>query len=261
MPGGWTEEFVAVAGANIQYYKGGSGPPLVALHGLAGNPGWLIHHEKLAERYTVYAPSHPGYEKSQRPEWVESIQDLALFYTWFMEELGLDGANAVGLSIGGWVVAEMAVICPHAFGKLVLADAPGIRPESGEITDVFLMSEKQVNEMMFHDTAQAPEFQELFGVEPSFEDQDRLLQNRETLARLTWKPYMHDPRFPALLERVKAPCLIVWGKQDPILPLECAELYQKAIRGSSLKVLENCGHYPHVEKPEEFSDAVIEFLG
>ena len=81
MPGGWTEEFAAVAGANIQYYKGGSGPPLVALHGLAGNPGWLIHHEKLAERYTVYAPSHPGYEKSQRPEWVESVQDLALFYT------------------------------------------------------------------------------------------------------------------------------------------------------------------------------------
>lgn len=260
MPDGWTEEFVEVAASRIQLLKGGSGEPLLVLHGPTGNPGWLQHHQGLAEKFQVYAPSHPGYEKSERPPWLESISDLALFYTWTLQEMGLDRVRIIGFSIGAWIAAEMAVMCPHAFQKMVLVDPPGIKPQQGEITDIFLMSARQVNERMFHDPGQSPEFAQLFGQEASFEEQDLQMQNMEMLVRLTWKPYMNDPRFPALLDRIRVPSLIVWGRQDAIVPLECGEMHQEAIPGSTLKVIESCGHLPQIEKPGELLETALEFL-
>jgi pimeloyl-ACP methyl ester carboxylesterase len=79
--------------------------------------------------------------------------------------------------------------------------------------------------------------------------------------RLTWKPYMHDPRLAGgLLQRVKIPTRMVWGREDRIVPAECGSLYQQAIPGSELVVIDNCGHSPQVEKPEEFINAALEFL-
>ena len=78
--------------------------------------------------------------------------------------------------------------------------------------------------------------------------------------RLCWKPYMHDPRLTSLLARVSAPTRVVWGRQDNIVPLECGQMYQKAIPGSDLVIIDNCGHAPQVEKPQEFVKAALDFL-
>jgi pimeloyl-ACP methyl ester carboxylesterase len=78
--------------------------------------------------------------------------------------------------------------------------------------------------------------------------------------RLCWKPYMHDPRLPSLLARLNTPTRIVWGRQDRLVPLECGQLYQKAIPGAELVVVENCGHLPEVEKPDEFVKTALDFL-
>ncbi len=71
---------------------------------------------------------------------------------------------------------------------------------------------------------------------------------------------MYDLRLPGLLSRVTIPTRIVWGREDQLVPLECAGLYQKAIPGSDLVVIENCGHVPQVEKRDEFVRAALEFL-
>ena len=260
MAAGFTEEFVDVGGSKVHLLKGGSGEPLVLLHGAGGNSGWLRYVQELADQFTVYLPSHPGYGQSERPEWLESIPDLASFYTWFFEIHRLEGTRAIGFSMGGWLAAEMAVMCSHAFSKLMLVDAAGIKPQQGEIADIFIISPAQITELLFHDPSQAPEYEEIYGQTPSPEQVEIAESNREMAVRLCWKPYMYDLRLPGLLNRVTIPTRIVWGREDRLVPLECAGLYQKAIPGSDLVVIENCGHVPQVEKPDEFVRAALEFL-
>ena len=256
----FSEEFVDVGGSRVHMLKGGSGEPLLLLHGARGNAGWLRYVQALADRFTVYAPSHPGFGLSDRPEWLETIPDLASFYTWFLEQQGLEGVRAIGLSIGGWLAAEMAVMCRHAFSKLMLVDAAGVKPRQGEIADIFIISPAQVTELVFHDPKQAPEYDQLYGQEPTPEQVEMAERNREMSVRLCWKPYMHDPRLPGLLARVNIPTRIVWGRQDRLAPLECGQLYHDAIPGSELVVIDNCGHVPQVEKPDEFVGLALDFL-
>ena len=260
MPQAFTEQFVEVGGTKIEVMVGGAGDPMLVLHGSGGNKGWLQYLQSLSDHYQVYAPSHPGFGNSERPDWLENMDDLACFYSWFLEELGLEAVHVMGFSLGGWLAAEMAIMCPHTFKSIVLVDSAGIKPVHGEIADIFLMSGPQVIENMFYDPEQSPEYTKMYGQEPTPEHRQVLEGNRAMAARLTWKPYMFDPRLPSLLARVHAPTLIVWGRQDAIVPLECGELFQKAMIGSTLKVIENCGHTPQYEKPQEFVDTVIDFL-
>ena len=78
--------------------------------------------------------------------------------------------------------------------------------------------------------------------------------------KVCWKPYMHDPRLTSLLERVKIPTKVVWGREDKIVPLECGDLYSKAIKDAELVIIDNCGHSPQIEKPVEFTKIALEFL-
>ena len=256
----FTDEIVEVGGAKIQVLKGGSGDPLVLFHGAEGNSGWLKYVQALSDHYTVYIPTHPGYAGSYSPDWLGSIPDLAAFYTWFLEQQGLEGARAIGFSMGGWLASEIAASCRHAFSKLMLVGAAGVRPQQGEIADIFILSPAQVSELLFHDPSQGGEFTELYGGELSPEQTDAIEQNREMAVRLCWKPYMFDARLPGLLGRVNIPTNIVWGREDALVPLECGELYHKAIPGSNLVVLDNCGHVPQIEKTDEFVKTALEFL-
>ena len=124
----WTEEFLEIAGARTQVLKGGSGASLLVLHGGGGNPGWMSYHQALSQHFTVYAPSHPGYDKSQRPAWIRTIADVAHFYLGFMQNLGLEQVPLMGFSMGGWLAAEIAAMCPTKVKGMMLVDAVGIKP-------------------------------------------------------------------------------------------------------------------------------------
>ena len=259
MPG-FNEETIDVGGTKVQMLKGGSGEPLLLLHGASGNTGWLRYVQALADHYTVYYPSHPGFGPSDRPEWLETIPDMAAFYTWFMETAGLDRPRVIGFSLGGWLAAEIAATASGPFSKMMLVGAAGIKPVEGEITDIFIISPAQVRDLLFHDRSQAPEYEAVYARELSAEEQLTADLNREMTVRLSWKPYMHDPRLTGLLARVNIPTRMVWGREDRIVPVECGSLYRKAVPGSDLVVIDNCGHSPQVEKPEEFIKTALEFL-
>ena len=260
MASNWQEETISVAGLDTQVFSGGSGEPLLVLHGAGGNPGWMPYCEALAAHFRVIAPSHPGFGASDRPDWMERVHDLAYFYRWFMEEQGLGPLRVVGFSMGGWLAAEMAAMCPALLSRMVLVGAAGMKPHAAEIADIFLLTSEEVNALRFYDAAQVPDYDALFGQEPTPEARQTAAWDREMAALLTWKPYMHNPKMPHLMAQVKLPTLIVWGKQDAIVPVECGELYQQAIPGAGLTVIDRCGHSPQVERPDAFLAAVLPFL-
>jgi pimeloyl-ACP methyl ester carboxylesterase len=162
--------------------------------------------------------------------------------------------------MGGWLAAEMVAMYPASISRMVLVGAAGIKPSVGEITDIFLITPEEVLQQQFHDPTQAPEYEELYSREPTLEQRQIAVWNREMAALLTWKPYMYNPKMPVLMAQVHTPTLLVWGRQDAIVPLNCGALYQQAIPGSRLVVIDNCGHAPQVEKPQAFLDAVVPFL-
>lgn len=257
----WTEEMVEVAGTRFQLVKGGSGQPLLLLHDEMGHPGWLGFHEALAQHHTLQIPSHPGFGKSERLDWIMNMRDMAGWYLRALDELGLGRVNVVGLSLGGWLAAEMATMCPHQFNKMVLVGAPGILPPTGEIFDMFLVMAKDYITAGFADPDNTPEFKRVCPDEPTPEQIETWEVAREQACRLTWRPYMYDPSLPYLLRRLNGlPTLILWGEKDAIVPISTAEVYRESIEGSRLVVMENCGHRPEVESSEEFVRLVNGYL-
>lgn len=256
----WTQETVTVAGIEVHVSSSGHGPPLLVLHDASNQPLDLSYLQTLAEHFQLYLPGHPGFGVTPRLEWMTCIADLAVFYLWLIEELGLPSVHLLGHAVGGWLAAEMATTCPHLVDRLVLADAMGIKPQRGEIFDLFLHTPQEIQTLAFHNPEQVPEWDRLYGHTPTPEATERAEEALETLVRLCWKPYMHNPRLPFLLPRIKRPTLIVWGREDAIAPPECGERYHQGIADSRLIVLDACGHYPHLEQPQAFTDAVLAFL-
>src|SRR5713226_4771330 len=102
------EERIRIGALDVHTWVGGQGDPLLVLHGAGGNRGWTRWIERVAERFTVWAPTHPGFGRSGDADWMEGIDDLARFHLWFIDAAGLGRPHLVGHSIGGWTAAEMA---------------------------------------------------------------------------------------------------------------------------------------------------------
>ena len=257
----WSEERVTAAGAEMQVLKGGSGDALLVLHDEMGQPGWMQLHEELARNYTVYAPSLPGFGVTDRLDWVMNVRDIATWTLWAMEDMGLSSPNVLGFSLGGWLAAEMATQNPQAFNKMALAAPAGILPPTGEILDMFLIVSKEFITAGVHDLS-TPEFQSVCPDEPTPEQVESWETAREEACRLTWRPYMHDRSLPYRLGRLKSlPSLIVWGRNDEVVPQSAGEVYNSSITGSRLVTLENCGHRIDVEKSGELAGLLREFFG
>ncbi len=254
-----TKSMVTVGETEVEMVSGGSGPPLLFLHGAGGSAGWRSWHEELAKQYTVYVPSQPGFNGTERPDWVYTITDVAHFNLQMIQTLGLDQYVLVGSSMGGWVSAEIAAMCPPGLKALVLVDAAGIKPEQGEIAEIFMCSAATRLKQRFHDPSQVPNYEQ-YERPLTPEEQTVDHANREMASRLCWRPYLHNFSLPHYLHKVSTPTLIVWGRQDAIIPVECGELYRQALPNSSLTILDNCGHSPAVEKQTEFLSAVNGFL-
>jgi len=254
----FTDHVVEIDGCRTHYRRAGKGAPLVFLHGASGAPVVLPFMEKLATRFDVLVPDHPGYGQSDEPEWLENIHDVAYFYLDFLGALRLDKAVIVGSSMGGWMAMEMAVRNTSRIASLVLVSPAGIRADGAEPADIFLLSPEDTVRCLFHD----PKFAEArLAIPETPESIDLSLKNRHTTARLAWEPRLHDPMLPKWLHRIDVPVSIVWGAQDRILPVGIAHELKRLLPKAELKIYEGCGHLPQVEKMEEFCELVTRFAG
>jgi pimeloyl-ACP methyl ester carboxylesterase len=254
------EEKISVGGIDVHAWVGGRGDPLLVLHGAGANRGFTRWVRQVAEHFTVWAPTHPGFGLSGDADWMEGIDDLARFHLWFIEAAGLGQPHVLGHSIGGWTAAEMATMSPRSIDRLILVAPTGLKPEQGEILDVFYYPDSQLQDMIVHDPATVPEWDELYGRSPTPAELEIAVRAREMTARLSWQPYMHNPRLARFLPRVVNPTLIVWGREDRVVPVVCGEQYRRCLPNASLAVLERCGHLPPVEQPDQFARLVLDFL-
>jgi pimeloyl-ACP methyl ester carboxylesterase len=259
---GWTEEKFRVGDSELQVLKGGSGKPLLVFHAELGHPGWLKWHSALAEKRTLWVPLHPGFGKSPMVDWIMNIRDLSVFYARFIREQNLTPADVIGFSLGGWIAAEMAVNNAQQFSKMILVGAAGLRPPTGEIMDMFTVTARTYLNRNVLDPHGSHEFASLFGGEQTPEQFEAWEDARAETARIAWAPYMFTQAMPHLLENIAGlPTLLIWGKQDPVMPLNAGELYHQKIAGSKLVTFDQCGHLPEVEKVDDFIKEVVNFLG
>jgi len=150
---------------------------------------------------------------------------------------------------------------PGHFKKLILVDAAGIKPPVGEIFDMFLVVAKEFITESFLDPANTPEFATICPEEPTPEQAEYWEVAREQTCRLSWRPYMHYRGLPNLLSRLKnLPTQIIWGREDAIVPLSAGQVFNDSIQGSQLAIIDNAGHRPEIEQPDEFVRIVQEFL-
>jgi pimeloyl-ACP methyl ester carboxylesterase len=248
-----------IRGTPIRLLTDGSGPPLLFLHGAGAAGRWLPFHERLAQRFTVHLPSHPGHGGSPAAEWIEHVSDLAFHYLDFLDSEGLERVHLVGSSFGGWIAAELATMASHRLTSLVLISPVGIKVEGWIYPFLFAMDLPQVIATVFHDPAHAMAL-----APPDMTSADTLAElyrERAALARVAWNPYLYNPLLRRRLARITAPTLLCWGQHDRVASLACAEVWAKEVPGAQLATFAGSGHLPHVEEAERVAAAVLEFCG
>ena len=252
----WADTTAEVAGIKLHLARAGDGPGLLVLHHDIGTPDRLPFYDRLAERFTVLVPHHPGWGRSERPGWMRSVRDVAAVHQWLLADQGLSDVSLVGLGFGGWIAAEMASLAPRDFRRLVLAAPMGIKPPEGDILDQAIISYIAYPQAGFHDQEN---FRRVFG-DVSTDQLEAWDIAREMCFRIAWKPYMYSQTLPHLLGGVRAPALIVWGDDDKIVPRSAADAYARALPRSRLEIVPGCGHFIDMEQPEALARLVTDFV-
>jgi pimeloyl-ACP methyl ester carboxylesterase len=252
-----TEFSETIAGCKVHGLRGGKGPPLLFLHGARGPGGWTPFFKTLSTRFEVIVPEHPGFDRSDTPEWLDNIGDLANFYLAFMQKLGLRDVNLVGTSIGGWIAADLAVRNCDRLHTLILVAAAGIHVSGVPKGDFFLWTPEQLERNLFFDQTLA---EHRVKNPPDEDERKRQAKNALTVAKLSWQPRLYDPNLRKWLHRIDRPTLIIWGDSDKLIPPAYGPAFRDLIPGSRLEVIEQCGHLPHVEKTGELVTRIVKFI-
>lgn len=251
--------FVTIGDVKIELTRRGRGKPILLLPSEESLEPDAPFVEQLARKFEVIIPQAPGFGRSNRPDWITNMDDVAYIYLDLIEKLGLKKLTLMGFSLGGWIAAEMATKDDSALAKLVLVDAYGIKvggPYDRDIQDIWLQHPKKVMEQKWFDVEKGKRD---FPAMP--EDKLAIIaRNIETTARLCWEPYMHNPKLTHRLHRVQVPTLVVWGKNDGIVSADYGKAYSKLIKGAKFAAVAKAGHYPHLEQPAAFMTAIAGFV-
>src|SRR5262249_42005605 len=155
-------------------------------HG-AGTFGWMPIHDLLARRRRVLLPVHPGFGASEGLEAIETMEDLVFRTLDVLDALALERPDVIGLSLGGWLAAELAVRHPGPGKRLVPVAAPGVRVPGGRMADVSMLSPPKPRAILFPAPASAVATALLPDAPPP-ERLEAVLRGREAAARLLWNP-------------------------------------------------------------------------
>jgi pimeloyl-ACP methyl ester carboxylesterase len=260
--------------ARVSYVEMGEGPPLVFVHGLAGCwQNWLENIPHFARSHRVIAIDLPGFGESELPHEDISMPGYGRLVDAFLSEIDVERGSIVGNSMGGFIAAEVAVSHPARVDKLVLVSAAGVMTvrtaelavakrlaRSFEIGSARVLARRQslvrrrgLRKLMLNGIVRHPELlqPELVyeiasgGGKPGFLDAFQAIL---------------DYDFRDRLPEIEGPTLIVWGRNDRIVPVGGAYRYEQLIPGSRRLIFEDTGHVPMIERPALFNRLLEDFL-
>jgi pimeloyl-ACP methyl ester carboxylesterase len=248
----------------IQVFRGGSGRPLVYLHSATGEGAGLAFLEDLADDHHVLAPVFPGFGESEGIGEIEDMEDAVFHLLDVFDRSGLDAPAVVGLSLGGWMAAELATRYPERVSSLVLVNPAGLYIPGAEIKEIFGRPLDELARELFADEnnpvaqvmIQMADVAERPPADIPFELLRPMLASLAATAKLAWDPYLHNPKLARRLARVRAPTLVVHGEKDGLIPRAHAEAYAEGIPGARLVDVADAAHLIVLEKPHELASLV-----
>ncbi|MEV7087147.1 alpha/beta hydrolase [Streptomyces sp. NPDC093085] len=235
------------------------GTGVLLLHGGAG-PGTMTGlAAALSEHAYAIAPVHPGFDGTPRPEWCDSIADLAVAYLDLLDALELTDVLVIGSSVGGWIASEMALRDTKGrIGSLTLLNAVGVRPrmKAHQVVDPRGMAPAEIGKLSFADPAFRPDFS-------AFTDEQRAnaAANQRTLGVYGGPEFSYDPKLRGRLHRVTLPVLVVWGESDGIASLPYGRGYAASFPDSRFVPVADAGHFPQIEQLGTVLAAIGDFAG
>jgi abhydrolase domain-containing protein 6 len=251
---GLKRRLIQVGDHRIVYSEGGHGEPVVLLHGFgASADSWNRFAKPLTRRYRVIAPDQPGWGASTRvetasygyPAQVERLHQ-------FLRSLRLKRMHLVGHSMGGFIASAYAARYPDQVITLGLIAPHGmVEPVASELAndvakgDNWLVAttrqefDRLLNNV-FAERPYAPKSVLRYLA-------DHVIHNSAKSAKIFAEMQANDPPLADRLPRITAPALIVWGDQDRVLHVSCADLFRQGIKNSAVVIISGSGHMPLVE--------------
>jgi pimeloyl-ACP methyl ester carboxylesterase len=249
---------ILINGSRTELIDRGRGRPILFLHPHIGLDPSAPVLAMLAASGRLIAPSHPGFGHSERPAGITTVDDLAYFYLDLMDALDLRDAIVIGISLGAWIAAAIAVKSTARMARLVLGNPVGIKVgdrETRDILDIFAMLEDEFLAHAFADPAAGKrDYKAMTNDEVTI-----AARNRDAAALYTWSPYMHDPKLKGRLHRIGIPTLVLWGTADRLVGETYGRAFCAAVPGGAFEAISGAGHFPHIEQPMAFAERALAF--
>jgi 4,5:9,10-diseco-3-hydroxy-5,9,17-trioxoandrosta-1(10),2-diene-4-oate hydrolase len=275
--GVFEDRYIKIGNVNTRYWSAGDKESVVILlHGVGCHVEfWEKNIAALSREHRVFAVDVVGYGRTDKPAVDYTFQFMADFVLDFMETMGIDKASLVGNSMGGGISLTIAAQAPERVEKIVLVDPVGFGRGVSPVMRLMSLpllgnvltapSRKGVIRQMqlcLYDPSQASD---------DFIDRTALISaisgnQRSFLSLLRITCNMVGVKegliaeFSEYLKKVKLPILVIWGRQDRILPLADGEAAVQKMANGTLHIMDQAGHLPQIDKPEEFNATVLGFL-
>ena len=265
---------VPVEGMRIRYTVAGAGPPVLLLHGYGEFlETWKFNIGLLSEHHQVYAMDLPGHGLSDKPEVAYDIFFFTKFAVGFMQALGIDCASIIGHSFGGLVSLNLAINFPEKVDYLILESTTGLAEDVSLVhrlcgvpilVDDLAESVMNVAEQRLKREFYNPDIVDEEIVDKIYQFM-RMPETKRVMLSILRHTVSVNGMNPAVvmtdrLHLIKSPTLLIHGAQDEINPLELSRKAWRLIPNARLKIFNECGHCPHIEKAPEFNEAVTAFL-
>ncbi len=271
------DQFDKVGSINTRYWSiGKEGIVVILVHGLGGfAENWMFNIKVLAKHFRVFTLDLVGFGKTDKPKAPYTYIYFAKFLNDFMKKMQIKKAIFIGHSLGGGTILQFALDFPDKVKKLVIISSAGLGTEAFGIFKIMSLPiigelltrpsrkgvAKLLKELVYDKTVIQDEIIELWYQMSCIPEAQKafLKTNRATTNLFGYKPKVVDPIMQNL-HKIEAPTLIIWGKQDQIVPISHAYVAERGIPNSTLHVFDRCGHAPMVECIDDFNSSVINFL-